>query len=186
MKLPFRTTVCGIEELAGHTGAGVSHVLSILDPGWPVPNAFWKFGDHYKLELRFDDVIEEGIPGTVPPRQQDVAEVLAFGRGLPEAAGHLLVHCHAGVSRSTASMALILAQAAPGTTAEDILGMVLRIRPQAWPNLRIMEFGDALLDRGGTLIDAAHALYHQQRRARPEFAAEMRACGRGREVDGRI
>jgi hypothetical protein len=35
----FRITVCGIEELPGHCEAGVSHVLSILDPGSPLPPA---------------------------------------------------------------------------------------------------------------------------------------------------
>ena len=40
---PFRISVCGIEELQGHCETGVSHVLSILDPDWPVPEAF---GDH--------------------------------------------------------------------------------------------------------------------------------------------
>jgi hypothetical protein len=48
MRLPFRITVCGIEELAGHGGRGVSHVLSILDPDWPVPEAFGSFGEHRK------------------------------------------------------------------------------------------------------------------------------------------
>ena len=33
-------TVCGLEELAGHGTRGVSHVLSLLDPGTPEPAAF--------------------------------------------------------------------------------------------------------------------------------------------------
>ena len=32
--VPFAITVCGIEELYGHCATGVSHVLSLLDPGW--------------------------------------------------------------------------------------------------------------------------------------------------------
>ncbi len=54
---PFGMTVCGIEELAGHCSTGASHVLSILDPAFPVPEAFGTFGEHKKLELRFDDII---------------------------------------------------------------------------------------------------------------------------------
>ena len=34
----FHITVCGIEELAGHGAVGVTHVLSILDPGFPDPD----------------------------------------------------------------------------------------------------------------------------------------------------
>src|SRR3954467_9796364 len=130
---PFGLTVCGIEELAGHCEAGVSHVLSILDPGWPVPEAFGGYGEHARLELRFHDAIE-GAPGMVAPGEEDVARLLAFGRDLaaePTPAARLLVHCHGGVSRSTASLALILAQALPRRPPAEILGEVVRVRPQA-------------------------------------------------------
>lgn len=40
----FRVTICGIPELDEHCAAGVTHVLSILDPGWPDPAAFAQFG----------------------------------------------------------------------------------------------------------------------------------------------
>ena len=183
--VPFGISVCGIEELSGHCETGVSHVLSILDPEWPVPEAFGGFGEHAKLELRFHDVIEE-TPGRVAPERDDVEAILAFGRDLqgePAAAARLLVHCHAGVSRSTASMALLLAQARPSLPAERILQGVLGIRDKAWPNLRILELGDALLGRNGTLPAAAADLYRHQLRLRPHLAEVMRQAGRGREVD---
>jgi predicted protein tyrosine phosphatase len=185
--MPFRITVCGIEELGGHCEAGVSHVLSILDPEWPVPEAFGSYGEHARLELRFHDVIEEAAAaGTVPPQADHVARLLAFGRDLlaEEAAAeaHLLVHCHAGVSRSTAAMALILAQALPGVAAEAIVAEVVRIRPQAWPNLRLIELGDAMLRREGALVAAVCGLYRARLDARPGLADLMRQGGRGREV----
>ena len=185
MAAPFGIGVCGIEELSGHCDTGVSHVLSILDPEWPVPEAFGSFGEHAKLELRFHDIIEE-TPGQVAPREEDVERILAFGRDLeaePAAAARLLVHCHAGISRSTASMALLLAQALPSLPAERILGGVLGIREKAWPNLRILEMGDALLGRGGALPAAAADLYRHQLRLRPHLAGAFRQAGRGREVD---
>jgi predicted protein tyrosine phosphatase len=113
---PFKTSVCCIEELAGHCNSCVSHVLSILDPDWPVPDAFGAYGDHARLELRFNDVIEESYPDRSAPQQEHVADLLAFGRGLlgvPHDDAHHLLHCHAGISRSTASKALVLAQALP-------------------------------------------------------------------------
>jgi predicted protein tyrosine phosphatase len=180
---PFGISVCGIEEIAGHCETGVSHVLSILDPEWPVPEAFGSFGEHAKLELRFHDVIEPR-PGVAPPRPEDVAAILGFGRNLEaEAAARLLVHCHAGISRSTAAMTLILAQALPTLPAETILQGVLGIREKAWPNLRILEMGDAMLGRGGTLVAAAAPLYRHQLRLRPHLAEVFRRDGRGREVD---
>src|SRR5215217_5727756 len=181
---PFGITVCGSEELAGHCETGASYVLSILDPEHPTPQAFGSIGEHDKLELRFHDVIEED-PGMEPPREEDVARILAFGRGLmrePPRHAHLLVHCHAGISRSTAAMALILAQACPTLPGHDIMQEVLSIRPKAWPNLRIIEIGDALLGRDGEIIAAAIGLYLMQLEIRPHLAEFMTLGGRGREV----
>jgi predicted protein tyrosine phosphatase len=181
---PFRITVCGLDELAGHSKAGTSHVLSILDPDWPVPEAFGAFGEHAKLELRFHDVIEEDA-GMVPPSEGDVARLLAFGRGLmaePRNDAHLLVHCHAGISRSTASMALILAQALPSVSADEVMREIMRIRPNAWPNLRIIEIGDHMLSRNGEIVAAAIEVYRGQLEIRPHLAALMTLGRRGREV----
>jgi predicted protein tyrosine phosphatase len=182
---PYKITVCGIEELGGHCEARVSHVLSILDPNWPVPEAFGAFGEHEKLELRFHDVIEETVRA-VPPRRDHVVQLLAFGRDLmvePSLEAHLLVHCHAGVSRSTAAMALILAQALPDRPAGGILRHVLQIRRQAWPNLRMVELGDALLGRRGELVSAVHEVYRAQLEARPHLREVMIQSGRTREIE---
>jgi predicted protein tyrosine phosphatase len=183
--LPFKITVCGIDELPDHSTVGVSHVLSILDPDWPVPDAFGSFGEHERLELRFHDVIETDDETMRPPLQQHVEQLLAFGRTLmaePAPAAHLLVHCHAGVSRSTASMILIVAQARPEAPAAAIAQEIFRIRPKAWPNLRIIEMGDALLGRGGTLVAAVTDIYRAQVERRPEIAKFMSDGGRSREV----
>ena len=181
---PFNITVCGLDELAAHCETGASHVLSILDPDHPVPEAFGRFGEHVKLELRFHDVIEEDR-GMEPPREADVARLLAFGRGLmlePSQIAHLLVHCHAGISRSTASLALILAQALPNLTGHSIMLEVLRVRQKAWPNLRLIEIGDGVLGRDGEIVEAAAAVYRKQLEIRPHLAEFMTLGGRGREV----
>ncbi len=164
---------------------GVSHVLSILDPTHPVPEAFGSFGEHAKLELRFFDVIED-VPDEPGPQPSDAQGLLAFGRDLlaePRPERHLLVHCHAGISRSTAAMALILAQAMPEETAEAVIAGVHAIREKAWPNLRLMELGDAALNRGGALVRATHALHALQLERRPHLAELMTGAGRGREVE---
>ena len=179
---PFQVTICGIDELGFHWEAGVTHVLSILDPGWPEPAALGAFDAHRRLELRFHDVIEAG-PGWIAPERLDVEQLLSFGRDLTEARGtHLLVHCHAGVSRSTAAATLILAQARPDRPAEELLQAVVRQRSHAWPNLRILELGDALLDRRGEIVDAARAIYRRRLEREPWMIEQMIDGGRGREV----
>jgi predicted protein tyrosine phosphatase len=188
MQLPFRITVCGLDELAGHREARVSHVLSILDPEWPVPDVFGTFGAHEKLELRFHDVIEKG-PGTIVPEPAHIEQLLAFGRILghePATDAHLLVHCHAGISRSSASIALLIAQAMPGRSGDAIFADILRIRPQIWPNLRIIELGDRTLGRNGDLIAAAHGVYRLQIGQKPRLVEQFRAGGRAREVEAAL
>jgi predicted protein tyrosine phosphatase len=182
---PFMITVCGLEELAGHAGRQVSHVLSILDPDQPEPEAFGAYGEHARLELKFHDVIEE-TPGFLAPQPQDVAKMLAFGKDIlrdPENLRHLLVHCHMGISRSTAAMALLLAQALPDVPASDVMARIVRIREKAWPNLRILMIGEEQLGRKGELSSAAAAVYRLQLERRPEIKNFFAGAGRGREID---
>ena len=184
--LPFRLTICGIPELDAHCTAGVTHVLSILDPDFDDPPAFAAFAPHRRIALRFHDVIEPE-PGRIPPARADVERLLAFGREFVEAPqSHLLIHCHAGVSRSTASAALILAQAWPDRPAPAALAAVVSIRPRAWPNLRILELGDALLGRDGEIVAAAAAVYRRVLERDPSFREAMIDGGRGREVSAAL
>jgi predicted protein tyrosine phosphatase len=182
---PFTITVCGLEELAGHADRQVSHVLSILDPDQPEPEAFGGYGEHARLELKFHDVIQE-MPGFEAPRVEHVEKMLEFGQDLlrdPEPARHLLVHCHAGISRSTAAMTLLLAQAQPGLGADEVLAQVVHIREKAWPNLRILSMGAELLGRQGEFIEAAGAVYRLQLERRPEIKDFFRDSGREREIE---
>lgn len=180
-------TVCGLEELDQHRAGGVTHVLSILDPDWADPEAFGAFDPHHRTILRFHDVIEPG-PGLQLPQAGDVEAVLAFGASLAHDAaerdeGHLLVHCHMGISRSTAAMATLLAQAYPSEDEDHLFARLKEIRPQAWPNLRMIEFADESLGRRGRLVSALGRLYKQQLSQRPRMADAMRRLGRSREVE---
>ncbi len=181
---PFRITVCGLDEFARLGRGGVTHVLSILDPGWPEPDTLRGFDVHRRLKLHFHDVIEP-LPGWIAPERWDVELLLAFGRnlGAVDAEGaHLLVHCHAGVSRSSAAAILILAQRYPGQSADEALMTVVRERPSAWPNLRMLELGDALLGRGGEIVEAVRLHYRRALDREPGLAEAMIESGRGREV----
>lgn len=173
--------ICGLDELDGHQGRGVTHVLSILDPEWPDPAAFEAFDPHFRATLRFHDAIEPS-PGVLLPQKADVETILAFGRDAGEGA-RLLIHCHAGISRSTAATLMILAQAHPHEREDAIAERLVEIRPQAWPNSRMIAFADELLDRGGRLVAATGAIYTRQLAARPELAEIMRGGNRAREVE---
>jgi predicted protein tyrosine phosphatase len=179
----FATSICGIDELDGFAAAGVTHVLSLLDPGWPEPASLETLGIRGRLDLRFHDIVD-ALPGLRAPRPADVSAVLDFGRALdavPDA--HLLVHCQKGMSRSTAALTLILAQAQPETPACEIVAAIVRVRPRAWPNLRMIELGDAALGRSGELVRAAADCYRARLAVRPMLADAMIEMGRSRELE---
>ncbi|MBK1667902.1 hypothetical protein CKO28_07620 [Rhodovibrio sodomensis] len=155
----FDLTICGLDELRAHAQAPVTHVLSILDPETPVPRTFERYAALRRhWVLRFHDV-SAPIGDAQAPEQPDVERILAFAAELQDGApnAHLLVHCHAGVSRSTAAAAILLAQRNPGKEAEAFRH-VARIRPGAWPNRRMVEIADRLMQREGRLVEGLQAM----------------------------
>lgn len=183
-------TVCGLEELDSHRDAGVTHVLSILDPGMPDPESFKAYDQHHRTTLRFHDVVEP-LPGMIVPEPRDVEAIIAFVQRVGEdaeadRAGRLLIHCHMGISRSTAAMTMMLARAYPEEGEDSLMDRLTAIRPQAWPNARMIDFGDEILGRGGRLSAAVSRLHARQIAAKPHLANVMRRMGRGLEVDRAI
>jgi predicted protein tyrosine phosphatase len=178
--------VCGLDELEDYSARGITHVLSILDPGWPEPQAFSSYDPHHRVALHFHDTIQPG-PDLVLPEPEHVEAILGFGRHLIADAerqqAHLLVHCHAGISRSTAAMATLLAYAQPRKDEDWVFARIREIRPRAWPNSLMIAFADEMLERRGRLSAALSRFYLQQLRNYPETEQLMRKHGRAPEVD---
>lgn len=178
-----RLSICGLEEIAALRDHSVTHVLSILDPAWPDPAAFAEWRAHVRYTLRFHDIIAD-YPGFDAPARSHVEDVIAFGEAIEavgEPVGHLLIHCHAGISRSTASMVILLARETPGQEAA-VFDRVRQIRPKAWPNSRMIAFADDILGCGGRLVEELQAHYRGQVERRPELVGMIRGLGRGEEI----
>lgn len=182
---PFQMTICGLQELEEHSDSQVSHVLSIMDPAHPHPSAFASYGEHERLELRFHDIIDKR-PEQDEPQPHHVEQILLFGRAImanPDDCRHLLVHCHAGISRSTAAMTLILALGQPELSAPEVLSQLLRIRAIAWPNLRMLGMGEEQLGRSGEFTSAVADVYRRQLLRKPELKDFLLSDGRTREIE---
>ncbi len=180
-------TICGLDELGDHSTRAVTHVLSILYPNGQEPEAFWTYDPHHRIEMHFNDAIESG-PGIELPQARHVEEILAFGNAFQRdlaarREAHLLIHCHAGISRSTAAMTALLMQADPDETEERIFERLVAIRPRAWPNSLMIGFADDLLGRGGRLTAALRRHYGRRLTLRPELAEVMAGLNRAREVE---
>jgi predicted protein tyrosine phosphatase len=182
MPLPdHKLIICGIPELSQHAMLGVTHVLSIIDSHEPAPPALEEFhGIDHEL-IRFDDVIAE-YPGFEACTPRHIEHLLAFGERAHAAAGsHLLVHCHAGISRSQAAAAILMCQHAPGREEEAFLRL-LSLRKHGWPNTRMVEFADQLLRRDGALLRGLQAYRKALIDAKPHLREVIRNIGRGHEL----
>jgi predicted protein tyrosine phosphatase len=180
-------TICGIDELPEHGPRAVTHVLSLLDPNWPELTSFGSYGEHRRTTLRFHDIIDPGY-GRVLPTREHVGEILDFGSQLAAEAEarsdrHLLVHCHMGISRSTAAMLSLMAQVNPDEGEDQLFERLRAIRPQAWPNSLMIGFADDILGRDGRLVAALRRHYGFQVRAKPQYVDWMTQLGRVRELD---
>src|SRR6476660_7842329 len=181
----IRVTVCALNELECHSAHHASHVLSILDPDTPEPPVFATYGPHSRTTLRFHDEIDAGH-NYILPQPEHIETILALGRSLvadEKAESHVLVHCQMGISRSTAATAALLAVVYPDEDEWQIFTRLLQLRPEAWPNCRMIVLTDELLGRRNRLTAALGRLYATQLAIRPEIGPYLRKHGRGREVD---
>lgn len=179
--LSHRVTICGIPELPQHSSTGVTHVLSIIDTHEPRPEALDDFHEIDHELLRFDDIVAE-YPGFEACTPAHIEKVLAFGeRAYKSPNGHILVHCHAGVSRSQAAAAILMCQHAPGKEEAAFLRL-LELRKHGWPNTRMVEFADRLLDRKGALMNGLLAYRRALIEAKPHLREIINNIGRGHEL----
>lgn len=181
-------TVCGLEELDGHATAGISHILSILDPELADPVSFQAYDRHHRTVLRFHDIIEPQA-GMILPTPDHVRQIIDFGDEMVEEAeeegrqAHLLIHCHMGISRSTAAMAMMLLAADPDASEDEVMDRLFSIRSHAWPNALMIGFADEILGREGRLTAAVGRLYARQIALKPHLVEVFKRLGRAREVE---
>jgi predicted protein tyrosine phosphatase len=82
---------------------------------------------------------------------KQILDILEFTAPL-QSEDKLLVHCHAGISRSTAVACGVLCQ--HGLHPNESIKYILSIRPQALPNKHVLTLFDDILRLGGSLITA--------------------------------
>ena len=110
--------------------------------------------DH--LLLRLDD-ISEHMDGYTVPGEEHVAELLTFVRSWDRAAP-LVIHCYAGVSRSTAGAFVSACALNPGRPEVEIAKDIRRLSPTATPNIRIVTLADRILGREGRMVAAVESI----------------------------
>ena len=131
-----------------------SHLVSLASPGHvdaPLVHA-----PPHRLDLRFNDIAEPR-EGLTPPTEADVAALLAFAETW-DGTQPLLIHCWAGVSRSTAAAYVVAcARSKPGRE-QDWAARLRVAAPTATPNALIVALADRQLNRDGAMVRAVAAI----------------------------
>jgi predicted protein tyrosine phosphatase len=132
-----------------------SHLMTLLSPEHMIETpAGIEAARH--LRLGVNDVSEVEA-AEVPPSEHHVAQIIAFARAWP-AEAPLLVHCWAGISRSTAAAYIVLCDRL-GPGSETQIAQALRFRaPHAYPNSLMVSLADRALGREGRMIHAVNMI----------------------------
>jgi predicted protein tyrosine phosphatase len=130
---------------------GASHVLTVMAnveqvqrPASVLP------ANHLKVQM--DDIVEQ-MDGFVTPSEAHVEQVLSFVRGWNRNAP-LVIHCYAGISRSTASAFAAVCALNPHRDEFVIAKKIRQASPIASPNRLIVSLADKMLGRDGRMLRA--------------------------------
>jgi predicted protein tyrosine phosphatase len=153
--MPF-LQVCSLARLASTVRAtNASHVLTLINDRTPVTRPT-EIREQDHLFIAMSDIVEP-LEGHIIPAEDHVRRLLAFVQAW-ERSQPMVIHCYAGVSRSTAA-AMITACALNPARAEHEIAEIIRARsPTATPNLRLVAVADTLLGREGRLLKAAEKI----------------------------
>ena|ERR1700674_957295 len=108
------------------------------------------------LVLRMDD-ISSPIEGYTVPDDAHVVELIRFVRAWDRSAP-LVMHCYAGISRSTAGAYVAVCALNPGRDEAAIAKELRHASPSASPNIRIVSLADRVLGRDGRMVEAITAI----------------------------
>jgi predicted protein tyrosine phosphatase len=148
--------VCSLarmHETVERTGA--RHVITLLrNTAQAVRPETIDEGNHLVLSL---DDITMPIEGYRAPAHEHVERLITFTKSWDRAAP-LVIHCFAGISRSTAGAFVAACAINPARDEAHIARALRRASPTATPNARIVLLADRLLERNGRMVRAIEAI----------------------------
>ncbi len=144
--------VCSLARLHDTVrDTGARHIVTLIKDVSLVHRPATILAENHLL-LDMDDITEH-IEGYVAPAEEHVGELLRFVRRWDRTAP-LVVHCYAGISRSTAGAFAAACALNPNRDEGRIARAIRDASATAAPNLRIVTHADKLLGRNGRMVAA--------------------------------
>ncbi len=132
----------------------VGRVMGLLGPDTEHPELGLPEVQH--LRMTFND-ISVPMKGMVPPGKDHVRQIIDFIESW-DRSGRFLIHCWAGISRSTAAAYITMCIANPQEEEIDLAWEMRHLAPSATPNRLIVAHADQLLKRDGRMVSAIKAI----------------------------
>lgn len=148
--------VCSLSRLPETVEkTGATHLVTLINADTPVPTPPGIVPDRH-LFLGFNDIVD-AVEGLTPPAEVHVVRLLEFVRSW-DRDGPLVIHCWAGISRSTAGAYITACALNPEADEYDLAGRLRTLAPSATPNSRLVAMADKILNRDGRMIDAIRGI----------------------------
>lgn len=148
--------VCSLSRLLNVVAScEPSHLVSLVSEGTPVNRPGTIPADRH-LTLSMHDIAEPVI-GMVAPSTRHVRELIDFAERW-EREKPMVIHCWAGISRSTAAAFIARCALAPEQDEDEIALDLRAASPSATPNAKLVSIADDLLARGGRMRAAARRI----------------------------
>ena len=144
-----RLHVCSLAKVPEIVRAsGARSLVTLIDEGTQVVRPREIAAERH-LFVSMSDILV-AVDGHVLPSDSHVAALLDFVERWDRAAP-MLIHCYAGVSRSTAAAFIAACALGPHRDEHEIAAEIRRNSPTATPNARLVALGDEILHRGGRM-----------------------------------
>ena len=152
--MTFPIQICSL-EVARETDISIyDGIITIEDSTIEDPFRI-EHGPPEQLILRFDD-ISGPHPKWVEPQEFHIEKALAFADKIGD--GELLIHCHAGISRSSAIALAIIAKGLGEGNEVKAVKTLEKINPDARPNRLMVWMTDEILTRDMKLYNTANKM----------------------------
>jgi predicted protein tyrosine phosphatase len=135
--------------------SGALHIVTLLRLSDRVTRPSHIAAENH-LILNVDD-IPEPADGYTAPAEEHVERLIRFA-GAWDRTTPMVVHCFAGISRSTASAFVAACTVNPKRDEQEIAWAIRRASRTAQPNVRIVSIADRLLKRQGRMIRAVETI----------------------------
>ena len=136
-------------------GCEAAHLVSCLKDELPV-ETLEAIAPGNRMRLHIDDIAQP-MEGMVAPDAGHVAQLLDFAAAW-DRRGPMVIHCWAGISRSTAAAFIVLCALNPRTPEAAVAQLMRSASPTAYPNRLMIRLGDAALGRAGRMVGAVEAI----------------------------